>query len=77
VPCAVFFLGLSAASLFVLERPPMWSPAFRVPLYPLPLLLFLTMVGVMVALFVGGQPMQTALGALVVIIGLLASRLIV
>jgi APA family basic amino acid/polyamine antiporter len=73
VPAAVFFLGLSAATLFRLERPRRNESVFRAPLHPLPLMVFLVLVAAMVALFVAGQPIQTLLGALVVGIGLIVS----
>ncbi|MGE3958499.1 MAG: APC family permease [Vicinamibacterales bacterium] len=76
VPAAVFFLGLSAAALFRFERP--HDPqVFRVPIYPLPLVLFLVLILVMLGLFVMGQPTQTSLGAAVVLIGLLLSVVLV
>lgn len=76
VPAAVFFLGLSAASLFVLPRPAAAS-AFRAPLHPLPLLVFLGLIVAMLLLFLLGQPTQTLLGAGVVLLGLAASRFVI
>jgi hypothetical protein len=75
VPAAVFFLGLSAASLFVLPRPP-GASAFRAPLHPLPLLVFLGLIVAMLGLFLLGQPTETLLGAGVVLLGLMASRFV-
>lgn len=76
VPAAVFFLGLSAASLLVLPRSTD-AATFRVPLYPLPLVVFLVLIVAMIALFLAGQPTQTLLGAAVVLLGLAASRFVI
>ena len=76
VPAAVLFLGLSAASLFRLKRPTVTADVFQAPLYPLPLLVFLSLIAVMLMLFVAGQPTETSLGALVVMVGLVASRFV-
>jgi APA family basic amino acid/polyamine antiporter len=77
VPAAVLFLGLSAASLLRLERPPLTDDVFRAPLYPLPLIVFLSLIAVMLMLFVAGQPTETSLGALVVLLGLAVSRFVI
>ena len=54
VPAAVFFLGLSAAAVLRLDRPS--DPTiFRAPLHPLPIVLFLTLVVGVLALFVIGS----------------------
>jgi basic amino acid/polyamine antiporter, APA family len=74
VPAAVFFLGLSAAALLRLPRGAETGPVFRTPLFPLPLMVFLALIGVMLLLFIVGQPVQTLLGAAVVAVGLLVSR---
>ena len=74
VPAAVFFLGLSAASLFRLDRRASAPSTFLVPLFPLPLLLFLSLIVVMLVLFAAGQPTQTSLGAAVVLLGWIAGR---
>jgi APA family basic amino acid/polyamine antiporter len=76
IPAAIFFLGLSAASLFRFERPAD-TAVFRTPFYPLPLFLFLGLIGVMLALFVAGQPTQTSLGAAVVLLGVVVSYLVI
>jgi len=73
VPAAVFFLGLSAAAVLVLPRPAADAGVFRAPLHPLPIVLFLTMIAGILALFVVGQPRQTLLGAAVVTRGIPAS----
>lgn len=77
VPAAVFFLGLSAAAILVLPRPPADPTVFRAPLHPLPIIVFLTLVVVMVAMFAVGRPVQTLIGAAVVVLGIPASRLVV
>jgi APA family basic amino acid/polyamine antiporter len=69
VPAAVFFLGLSAAAILVLPRPPESAAIFRAPWHPLPILVFLGLVVIMIALFAVGRPLQTAIGAAVVALG--------
>jgi basic amino acid/polyamine antiporter, APA family len=76
VPCAVFFLGLSATAVLILPRPES-GDIFRAPLHPLPIALFLAMVVSVLALFFAGQPRQTLLGALVVALGIPASWAVV
>lgn len=73
IPCAVFFLGLAATVLLRLDRTASLH-VFLVPFYPVPLILFLALVATMLLLFVAGQPVQTMLGAAVVLAGLVASR---
>ena len=70
IPCAVFFLGLSAAAVLVLPRPSPHEGVFRIPLHPVPIALFLVMVVSVLALVAIGQPRQTMLGALVVVLGI-------
>lgn len=77
IPAAVFFLGLSAAALLRIDRSVGQQPVFRTPLYPLPLVLFLALIATILVLFVAGQPMQTFLGAAVVLIGLAVSLFVV
>jgi APA family basic amino acid/polyamine antiporter len=77
VPAAVFFLGLSAAAILVLPRPPDDPAIFRAPWHPLPIIVFLVLVGVMVALFAVGRPMQTLIGAAVVALGIPVSWVVV
>jgi APA family basic amino acid/polyamine antiporter len=69
VPAAVFFLGLSAAAVLVLPRPSPVEAVFRAPLHPLPIALFLTLIATVIVLFAVGQPRQTLLGAVVVMLG--------
>jgi uncharacterized membrane protein len=73
----VFFLGLSAASVLVLPRPEARGDVFVAPLHPLPIVLFLVMVSSVLVLFALGQPRQTLLGALVVVLGVPVSWLVV
>ena len=77
VPCAVFFLGLSATAVLILPRPDTHADVFRTPLHPLPITLFLVMVVSVLALFITGQPLQTLLGAIVVALGIPISWLVV
>ena len=77
VPVTVFFLGLSAAAIVVLPRPDDDVHVFRAPLHPLPILLFLLLVGSVLVLFIVGQPLQTLLGASVAVLGLPLSFLVV
>jgi len=69
VPCAVFFLGLSAAAVLVLPRPEARADIFTAPLHPMPIVVFLVMVISVLGLFIVGQPRQTLLGAAVVMLG--------
>jgi len=69
VPCAVFFLGLSAAAILVLQRPAPSPTLFRAPAHPIPIVLFLVMVIAVLALFIIGQPREALSGALVVMLG--------
>lgn len=77
VPAAVFFLGLSAAAILVLPRPPDDPSIFRAPWHPLPIVVFLVLVVVMVALFAVGRPMQTLIGATVVALGIPVSWVVI
>ena len=74
VPGAVLFLGLSTAAVLVLPRPGADEPhVFRAPLHPLPIVLFLLLIGAMLLLFVAGQPRATATGAAIIALGIPAS----
>ena len=77
IPAAVFFLGLSAAAILVLPRPPDDPAIFRAPWHPLPIIVFLVLVVIMVALFAVGRPMQTLIGAVVVALGIPVSWFVV
>lgn len=70
IPAAVFFLGLSATAILVLPRPPADSDVFRAPLHPLPIIVFLVLVVVIVALFTMGRPVPTLIGAAVIALGI-------
>jgi APA family basic amino acid/polyamine antiporter len=76
VPAAIFFLGLSAAAILVLPRPPADNAVFRAPLHPLPIIVFLLAIVGMLVLFVVGQTKQTFLGAAVVALGIPMSYLV-
>ena len=77
IPAAVFFLGLSAATILVLPRPRPDAAVFRAPWHPLPVLVFLVLVIAMIAMFAAGRPVQTLVGAAVVALGIPVSRLVV
>jgi APA family basic amino acid/polyamine antiporter len=77
VPAAVFFLGLSAAAILKLPRPPDDSDVFRAPWHPVPIIVFLLLVMVMVGLFSIGRPLQTLVGAIVVAVGIPVSWLVI
>lgn len=77
IPAAVFFLGLSAAAMLALPRPPDSPAIFRAPWHPVPVIVFLVLVVVMVVLFAVGRPVQTLIGATVVALGIPASLAVV
>ena len=77
IPAAVFFLGLSAASILRLPRPPEDGRVFRAPWHPLPIIVFLVLVVAMVGLFAVGRPVQTLIGAAVVVLGIPVSWVVV
>jgi APA family basic amino acid/polyamine antiporter len=76
VPAAVFFLGLSATAILVLPRAPADPTVFRAPLHPLPIVVFLVLIVVILSLFALNRPLQTALGGLVVALGVPAASLV-
>jgi len=76
VPMAVVFLGLSAAAILVLPRGRGNAAAFRAPWHPVPIVVFLILVLVIVALFAVARPMQTLIGAGVVALGIPVSRFV-
>jgi APA family basic amino acid/polyamine antiporter len=76
-PAAVFFLGLSAAAILKLPRPPDDGSVFRAPGHPIPIIVFLLLVVVMVALFAIGRPIQTLVGAAVVALGIPVSWVVI
>ena len=77
IPGAVLFLGLSASAVLVLPRVKRDTAIFRIPLYPLPLVLFLILITVMLVLFSVGSPTQTAIGAAILLLGIPASYLVI
>jgi APA family basic amino acid/polyamine antiporter len=77
VPAAVFFLGLSAATILVLPRPRRDAAVFHAPWHPVPILVFLVLVVVMIAMFAVGRPVQTLVGLAVVALGIPVSWLVV
>ena len=76
VPVTIFFLGLSAAALVRLPRPGADAGVFLAPLYPLPLVLFLSLIVVVLMLFAVGQPRETLIGAAIAALGVPASFLV-
>lgn len=77
VPVTILFLGLSAAALIRLPRPTEDEGVFRTPLYPVPLVLFLLLIGVVLTLFAAGRPRETFIGAAIALIGVPASFLVI
>ena len=77
IPVVVFFLGLSAAAILRLPRPPHDGRAFRAPLHPLPVIVFLLLVGAMVVMFAYGRTMQTLIGIGVVVLGIPVSWVVI
>ncbi len=77
VPVTIFFLGLSAAAILVLPRPGGDAAVFRAPLHPLPIALFLLLIGSVLVLFIAGQPLQTLMGASVAVLGVPISLLVI
>jgi APA family basic amino acid/polyamine antiporter len=63
VPAAVFFLGLSSAAVLRVPRPAGDARLFSMPLYPLPLGLFLVSIAAVLAVFAIGHPTETLRGA--------------
>jgi APA family basic amino acid/polyamine antiporter len=76
VPVTIFFLGLSAAAILKLPRPSTDPSVFRAPWHPLPIVCFLVLIVGVLVLFAAGQPVQTMLGALVALLGFLASYVV-
>lgn len=77
VPVVVFFLGLSAAAMLRLPRPPDDAGVFRAPLHPVPVTLFLLLVAAMVVMFAYGRTLQTLIGAGVAMLGIPASWVVI
>ncbi|HLZ44811.1 MAG TPA: amino acid permease [Gemmatimonadales bacterium] len=64
----VAFLALTVAGLMVLRRRE-GATAYPLPAYPLPAVFFLVLVAVVLFLFGANQPLQAALGVLIVALG--------
>jgi basic amino acid/polyamine antiporter, APA family len=68
---AVVFLAMAGAGLFLARaRNAGADPAFRTPLYPLPVLIFLLLIMTLLVLLAGHSPAQAGLGAAVVLAGI-------
>ena len=65
----VLFLGLTAGALFIVRRRDGDAAPFRTPGYPATPVAFLVLVAVLLVLLAGSQPVQAALGAGVVALG--------
>lgn len=66
----VLFVGLTVSGLFVQRRRAPADAAYRTPGYPVTPLIFLGLVAVLLILLVGHNPLQAALGAGIVGLGL-------
>jgi basic amino acid/polyamine antiporter, APA family len=74
---AVVFLALAAAGIFIARSRNRHSqPAFLTPAYPLPPIIFLLLVGLLLALLAMHSPREALLGALVVSAGLPVYKLL-
>ena len=76
MPVTILFLGLSAAALLKLPRPADDGHIFRAPWHPLPIVLFLLLIGVVLVLVVAGQPRETLIGGAIAALGVPASFLV-
>jgi APA family basic amino acid/polyamine antiporter len=65
----VLFLGLTVGALFIVRRRDGDAAPFRTPGYPATPVAFLVLVAVLLVLLAGSQPVQAALGAGVVALG--------
>jgi APA family basic amino acid/polyamine antiporter len=65
----VLFIGLTVASLFVLRREGK-AEGFRVPLYPLPLVIYLLLTALLLFLLASARPLYALAGVAVVAAGL-------
>ena len=66
----VLFVALTVAGLFTLRRREPAKPAFRAPGYPVTPVIFLALVAMLLVLLAGHNPLQAALGAGIVGLGL-------
>jgi basic amino acid/polyamine antiporter, APA family len=68
---AVVFLAMAGAGLFLARRKDAEAdPAFRTPLYPLPVVVFLLLILTLLVLLAGHSPVEAALGGAVVLAGI-------
>jgi APA family basic amino acid/polyamine antiporter len=68
---AVVFLALAGAGLFLARRKNAGAnPAFRTPLYPVPVIIFLLLILILLVLLAGHSPLEAALGTGVVLAGI-------
>jgi basic amino acid/polyamine antiporter, APA family len=66
----VLFVALTVAGLFTLRRRESAEPAYRAPGYPVTPVIFLALVAMLLVLLAGHNPLQAALGAGIVGLGL-------
>ena len=71
----VGFVALTVAAVFVLRRTDTATAGYRMPAYPLPVLIFLALVLVLLILLAGQAPFQAALGVAAVALGYPVYRL--
>ena len=68
---AVVFLALAGAGLLIArKRGSGIAPAFSMPMYPLPLIVFLVLMSLLLILLAGHSPRQALLGVVVVLVGI-------
>jgi APA family basic amino acid/polyamine antiporter len=68
---AVVFLALAGAGLFTARRRGSGRmPAFSMPMYPLPLIVFLVLMSLLLILLAGHSPRQALFGVVVVLAGI-------
>jgi len=77
VPAVIFFVGLAAATVLRFPRPDDKVSVFRMPWYPLPLVLFLAMTLTVLIVFCVGHFWQTLAGGFVIGLVALASRVLI
>ncbi|MEO8036934.1 MAG: amino acid permease, partial [Acidobacteriota bacterium] len=72
----VGFVALTVTAVFVLRRREPDVPGYRIPAYPLPMLIFLALVLVLLILLAGQNPVQAALGVGAMALGFPVYRLV-